>query len=839
MPEKQVLVVCGFHCDIVWRRSPAEQAAIREQQLNSAFAAFARYPEFRFEFDQAAVVREHLAAHPERLELLRELLREGRLEITGGEETIPDTNMVTGEGLARNIFLGRLWFAETLGAHPIVANLDDAFGLNAQLPQVLAGFGYRYFRNARTPGLDPELAKRGVLWEGLDGSRIFYANSPVNITEHTHVCNLPVVYTAPERRDASLRQAFAENLPVVYCAYASEEDLVNDDVVRMILDTPPPEGTRLAFALGSETLAAIQAANPHPEVVRGEFNPSQPGTHISRISLKLAYRQAEWATLVAEAAAACAALDGAAYPGEKIADMWRQLSVVQFHDALCGCHAQSVNRLVMGYCRQVTRAARGIAGKAMQSFTPRDGRRNGVTLFNPLPFPRREPLLLPLPPGTSLADEDGKPLPAERHGSATLVVADLPPLGYTSRPLVDAPMSAPVSTPAPEFNGKPFTAGAYQVTATHQGVTIEHPAWGRRLVEGSFPQVRFRLENGTLWDESFLGTTYTEDAGEQLLMRKVDGPVSTRVIWQGAVYGDPAADPIPPGWASVRNGKEVVYADLKFLRWEKELVFYRDLERIDVTVRLDWQGKNTEILLGFPLLLDLATSRACCEIPFGMLERKPYFEVPVNSPELAGAPLHLAKFGGKGAWPALGWVAYGDRDWGLVLANRGTPSHRLMSGMIEVGVLRSPTSKGSAFSVPTPAYENGRHEFSFSLLPYRGDLPAGQASRLGACFNAAPLVTMGAAASTSRGYVTLDVSGVAFSAWKRAERGEGYVLRTYETAGAEAQGALRLNFPHGKVYETDLMEEPVREVDPANLRWRPFEIKTLRIETGRNSTENV
>ncbi|HEY3415841.1 MAG TPA: glycosyl hydrolase-related protein, partial [Armatimonadota bacterium] len=82
-----------------------------------------------------------------------------------------------------------------------------------------------------------------------------------------------------------------------------------------------------------------------------------------------------------------------------------------------------------------------------------------------------------------------------------------------------------------------------------------------------------------------------------------------------------------------------------------------------------------------------------------------------------------------------------------------------------------------------------------------------------------------------RSFVTLDVPGVAFSAWKRAERGAGFILRTYETAGQEARGALQLAFPHGKVYQTDLMEEPQQEVDPANLHWQPFEIKTLRITT--------
>jgi len=295
------MVIPFYHCDVVWRRPPEEQRAIRERQYDAALEAMARFPEFRFEFDQAVTVREYLETRPEAADRLRQYLREGRLDITGGEEAIPDTNLVSGEGLVRNFFLGRLWFEETLGAQPVVANLDDAFGLTPQLPQIFARFGYRYFRDARTPGLDRALALRGILWEGLDGSRIFYLPAQAHVTENTHVCNLPVVYSPPERVQASLQEAVTLEVPVVYCTYGSEEDLVRAEVIQAILDFPSPPGVSLRFGLARECLAEAERRCPDPPVVKGEFNPSQPGTHITRITLKQAYREAEWATLASEA----------------------------------------------------------------------------------------------------------------------------------------------------------------------------------------------------------------------------------------------------------------------------------------------------------------------------------------------------------------------------------------------------------------------------------------------------------------------------------------------------------------------------------------------------------
>jgi len=833
MAVKQVMVVPSFHCDVVWRRPPDEQVAIRARQFDTALEMLEKCPEFRFEFDQASIMREYLEAHPERLEQVRRFLGEGRLDVTGGEEAIPDTNMVSGEGLVRNIFLGRLWFEEELGACPVVANMDDAFGLSAQLPQIFVGFGYRYFRGGRTAGLDPDVARNGIMWEGLDGSRIFSAPSHQALQTHTHVCNLPIVYRPMERARHSLGLAVGLDLPVVYCSYGSEEDLVTDDVVQLVLDFAPPEGTTVKFALAREVLEELHRRLPSPPVVRGEFNPSQPGTHITRISLKKAYRQAEWATICAEAAAACAALEGSPYPGDQLAGMWRKLAYVQFHDSLCGCHIDSVNHRVMGYCQDVAEAARAMGDRALLSMFPRGGQDPHVLAFNPLPFPRTEPVWLPLPGDGSIADSTGQPMPAERHGDSTLVVADLPAMGTSQWRIVKAKVAKPEVRPGEQASGEAFQVGPYAVTPKDDGVRISHSSWGRTLVSGSFPQVRFRLEDGTLWDERFLGLTFTDEAGQQRLARREDGDVSVRLLWQGEVRGEPAADPLPPVWKATRDGKPVVFSDLKRLHWEKELVFYRELDRIECAVRLDWEGKNTEILVGFPLQLDLARARAVYDVPFGAMERKPYFEVPFSSPEREGAPLHLAELGGKGAWPALTWVAYGDDEWGMVLANQGTPSHRLMSGMIEVGVLRSPTTKSSGFNAPVSARENGHHEFRFALVPFLRDWRNGQAYRLGACFNAAPLVQVlnaEPAREPARSYLELNAPGVAFSAWKAAERGGGYVLRTFETEGRATSGGILTKFLPARVHELDLMERPVRQVDPERLSWRPFEIKTLLLQ---------
>ncbi|HEY3398255.1 MAG TPA: glycosyl hydrolase-related protein [Armatimonadota bacterium] len=833
MPKKQVMVVSFYHCDVVWRRTPEAQTAIRDRQYTDALNALAKYPEFRFEFDQAALVREYLDNHPERLEELRQLIAAGRVDITGGEEAIPDTNMPAGEALVRNILHGRLWFAETLGAVPTLANMDDAFGLNAQLPQIFKQFGYQWFRDARTPGLDPAVGRGGIRWEGVDGSQIFYLPGHASVTRRTHICNLPVAYTPEERPRVALGLATEVDQPVVYCQYGAEEDPVEEEIIEMILGYTPPAGTTVRFALAREALAEMQRLRPDAPVVKGEFNPSQPGTHITRIGLKQAYRRAEWATFGAESAAACASLRGAAYPDEVLVEQWRKLSYVQFHDALCGCHADSVNARVMGYCADVVKATGKIATRALRTLNAPGGAVAGVSLFNPLPFARREPLSLALPEGLSLADAAGQPLPAERHGKETLVMPELGALGVTRWPLVKAKVAAPKLKAGAKAAGKELQVGPYSVTPTDAGIKLVRSDWNRTLVEGCLPEVRFRHESGTMWDEEIIGPILTEEVGTRRLVAVEQGPLSTRLVWAGEIRGDQDCDPEPPHWASYRDGKRIIFPELIRLQWEKELVFYPDLERIDATVRLDFAGENTEVLIGFPLQIDLHSSKALYEIPFASVERRPYYEVPYGSPELEGAPLHLAALHGKGAWPAQNWVAYGDKDWGMLLANQGTPSHRLMSGVIEVGVLRSPTLMSSNYRVPPLAKDNGKHEYHFALQPFQRSVFNDEVYRLGARHNAPPLVSqakLDPAAPRSSECLSLEAPGVSCAAFKRAERSHSYILRTFETAGKKASGKVVTGFPVAKAYEADLMEQPGAEVNLSRLKWRPYEIKTLLLE---------
>ena len=89
-----------------------------------------------------AVVDDYLAVRPEAAERLRRLVGSGRVAI-GPWYALPDEFLVSGETLVRNLQLG-LRAGGRYGGAMEVGYLPDMFGHVAQMPQLLAGFGFEH-----------------------------------------------------------------------------------------------------------------------------------------------------------------------------------------------------------------------------------------------------------------------------------------------------------------------------------------------------------------------------------------------------------------------------------------------------------------------------------------------------------------------------------------------------------------------------------------------------------------------------------------------------------------------------------------------------------------------
>lgn len=135
---------------------------------------------------------------------------------------------------------------------------------------------------------------------------------------------------------------------------------------------------------------------------------------------------------------------------------------------------------------------------------------------------------------------------------------------------------------------------------------------------------------------------------------------------------------------------------------------------------------------------------------------------------------------------------------------------------------------------PAAKGDQGRHRFTYSLLPHAGAFSAAAVVQPACELNAPPRLCVGKIGEEPVSLAAVSADNILIDTVKRAENGNGYVLRLYECEKTRTSAVLTLGFPFKKVYEANMMEDVVRELalqdGGVELTLKPFEIKTLLVE---------
>jgi alpha-mannosidase len=233
-----------------------------------------------------------------------------------------------------------------------------------------------------------------------------------------------------------------------------------------------------------------------------------------------------------------------------------------------------------------------------------------------------------------------------------------------------------------------------------------------------------------------------------------------------------------------------------------------DARHVDVAVSLDWHEQRRLLKLRYPTGIDGA--RATSETPYGFVER------PGNGHED----------------PGQSWVDVSGEGRGLTVVNDAKPGFDVRDGDIGISVVRSPVwawhdprelEPGGDFEY----MDQGRQGFRIRLVPHAGDWRAAGVVRLAAELNQPPFAMLESfhdgplAAEAS--YASDGAGAVVMTVVKRAEDGDGYVVRAFESTGRDTDATLDVlgqtwdaafganeiktfRLWAGSVVETDLLE---------------------------------
>jgi alpha-mannosidase len=796
--EKTLYMIGNAHIDPVWLWRWPEGFQEVKATFRSALERLKEYDDFVFVSSSAAFFEWVELSDPEMFEEIRQRVSEGRWQIVGGWWIEPDCNLPGGESFVRQALYGQQYFKEKFGVTARVGYNIDSFGHHAMLPQILKKSGLDYYIFMRPSPHEKGLPGSLFWWESDDGTRVLALRLPFEYCTWGEGLENHIL-----RCSAEVKAPFEAGI----CFYGvgnhgggpTRQNL--DSIRRMQKDWDYPQ---LEFA-GPERLfqRLLEKDLPIP-VVHDDLQHHASGTYAVHSGIKRWNRRAENALLAAEKFSAIAFwATGQPYP-EDYKQAWKNVLFNQFHDILAGTSLEEAYE----DARDIYGEAMAIAGRglnyAIQSLAwkikiePQDCM-TPLVAFNPHTWESCTMLEFEIGgEGNMYAvrDEMGRELSIQQVQSQATAkgrtrlsfVSELPSLGYRTYYVYKLQEAAQEAASDPEPASLLIAGDTF----------VETP--------------RFRLDIDP--QSGAISQLFDKLAGTQVFC----GPAAIPVVledmsdtWGHNVFrfSQQAGRFKAARLRLVENGpvKSVIRVTSEFGRSTmiQDFCLYRELDQIEVKVRLDWREQHKVLKLRFPV--NVSHMKATAEVPYG----------------------HIERFANGEEQPALSWVDLSgiSRDtgqsYGLSILNDGKYSYDVDVRDIGLTVLRSPIYAHHMPVIPQPDedysfIDQGVQNFSYVLLPHRDSWETAGTVQRAAELNQPAICLLGTyhpqgTLPPSDSFISLDVDNVVITAVKKAEGGQDLILRCVEAAQEAIVATICM--PHWK--------------RTFQVRFGPCEIKTLRV----------
>ena len=249
--------------------------------------------------------------------------------------------------------------------------------------------------------------------------------------------------------------------------------------------------------------------------------------------------------------------------------------------------------------------------------------------------------------------------------------------------------------------------------------------------------------------------------------------------------------------------------------------------RLDFDTHIDWQERQILLKVAFPV--DVLTPTATYEIQWGNVER----------PTHRNTSWDWARF----ETAAQKWVDLSEGDYGVSLLNDCKYGHDIRDNIIRLTLLRGTTA-------PDPLADYGEHSFKYSLYPHTGRWDENTVAEAYALND--PVIVYGSSGdrefvaetrnmvNNRQSLVATNCSNIVIETIKRAEDGNGIIVRLYENQRQRGKFTLTTAFPITQAWRANILEEN-QEPIPVNgnhLKYqiKPYQILTLRLKLGSLET---
>jgi len=775
-----VIVVSHTHWDREWYR-PFEVFRLRlRDMVVRLLDLLDADPQFRhFMLDgQTVCLDDLLELEPSLAPRLKAQVDAGRISI-GPWYVLQDEFLVGAESIVRNLAEG-LRSARRFGRAMAIGYLPDAFGHIAQMPAILRGFG-----------IETAVVWRGVgdrargsewRWRAPSGAEVLCLFLPGGYG------NAHRLGSDREPALARLRADLAQVMPLSRAATllwmnGNDHQPAEPEVPALLAELGralPAVSLEHASLERAARLVRERVAVDALPVVEGELRRATPtvpvlsGVWSARSWQKRTHDLAE--ALLVRFVEPFTALAGSSDRREALTYAWRLLLQCQPHDSICGCSVDEVHRDLDTRLRRVEQLGRTLLDEAVFSLAGARGadfaRHEAIAIVNPHPF------AVTATTDVELQRRDQEPF---RLIGPTGEV----PYEILSRWPGAGSERLPPGWVRLRIYARDLPPHGLRVLALEPGAPIEFPAPETTLAVHA---VRGGIE--IVDSESGLRIVHTaEDQGDR-----------------GDLYDFCPDERVPA--RSSRDTHFGIHASARAIG-----------RRVEIDVDIDHRAVDHRLRARFELSRPPAS--LWTDTPFGWLERTTPGTHPVSAIAVTGgAPDARVALGGPGLHEieraadgallltlvrAVGWMSKGDLS----------------------------TRQGHAgYHVQTPDAQGlGHQRFRYAIAVGADAVRDLQPGLVGP-----RAIALERAQPGDRPFLSIEPAGVRLSILKRADEGEGVIVRLCGPPDQAVTARVRLFRPLNRVRWSDLDERLGAEIalgtsgDPLAIPIAPNQVVTLRIE---------
>ncbi len=821
MPINMDVTAVGHaHIDVAWLWTLGQTRRKAGRTFHNVINLMERFPEFKFTQSQPQLYDYVRQDYPKLFESIKQKVVDGQWEAIGGMWVEADCNITGSESLARQFLLGRSFFQRHFGKgkdSPILW-LPDVFGYAWNLPQLIKQAGLEYFFTIKIGWSQyNRMPYDSFWWQGLDGTRVLTHYSTTTDSENSYASTYNARVTPEEavRTWTNFQQKDLGRLgksPPVLMAFGhgdggggpTEEMLENVQEMANFPGVPRIQfGTARAFFEDLDEqfgdVLPVWNGELYLEYHRGTYTTQARNKRANRKS-EILLQNAEFLAVLAEALD-----DGYRYPDGKLAKSWELVCLNQFHDIIPGSSINEVYVDSLAQYQEVREIGQEVREHVLEVLG--NSTTDALQIANCAPVNRNDLLFIEQEDLPLLAKVGGSPARTQKvDGGVLLDPGELNPYSITSFEAID---------------------GIPREFESTLSVSERH-------LENAWIRVQFDQQGDItrIFDKKNIREILPKGQIANQFQAFEDRPMRWDA-WDIDIYYDDRvwfADPASSIEVVEKGPLRVT------LLIRRRILASEYVQRISLTAKspelifenwINWQQEHVLLKVAFPV--NILTSFATYEVQWGHVQR----------PTHRNTSWDWARF----ETCAHKWADVSEANYGVSLLNDCKYGYDVQDSVdgthsvMRLSLLRSPT-------YPDPVADQGEHRFAYTLFPHEGRVGSATIAKAYALNN--PLLVKinpdhpqnamgrGLPNVSGKSWIRCNHPNIIIETIKKAEDGDGIILRLYDSLGQRGAAELITTFHVNSAWQTNLLEENQNLLavtdGKVQFNYRPFQIITLRLQ---------